>query len=74
MNIIKLFIPIEKAQTVEELESFTVTWQYKTGWSNDVNTRHKVFIKESDANEFKKQLEESASFIGCWIKTSIKKN
>lgn len=74
MNLFKLFIPKDKAQVVEELESFTVTWKYKTGWSDNYATKHKVFIKEDDAKEFRKQLEESASFIGCWISTSLNRN
>jgi len=74
MNVFKLLIPKEKAQVVEELESFTVSWQYKTGWSGDVHTQHKVFIKKPDAEEFEKQLKESAKFIGCWIETKLKRN
>jgi len=74
MNIFKLFIPKEKAQVVEELESFTVSWQYKTGWSDNVHTQHKVFINKSDAQEFEKQLKESAKFIGCWIDTELNRN
>lgn len=74
MNIFKLFIPKENAQTVEELESYSVSWKYKTGWSDSVEERHKVFIKKSDAEEFEKQLIESAKFIGCWIRTNLKRN
>jgi hypothetical protein len=74
MNIFKLFIPKEKAQVVEELESFTVSWQYRTGWSDRVHTQHKVFIKEAHAKEFEKQLKESAKFIGCWINTDLIRN
>lgn len=74
MNIFKIFIPKNNAQTVEELESFTISWQVKTGWSDSVKTQHKVFIKKDDAKEFQNQLEESAKFIGCWIRTELKQN
>lgn len=74
MNIFKLFIPKEKAQVITELESWTVTWQVKSGWSNDTNKYSKVFIKIDDAKEFEKQLNESAKFIKCWIDTSLRKN
>lgn len=39
MNILKLFIPKEKMQVIEELESWTVTWYVKTGWSNDYSKK-----------------------------------
>jgi len=74
MNIFKLLIPKEKAQTVTELESWSVTWYVKSGWSDNTIRYSKVFIKESDANEFQKQLVESAKFIGCWISTENNKN
>lgn len=74
MNLLKLFIPKEKAQTVTELESWTVTWYVKTGWSDDTKRQAKVFINESEALEFKKQLKESAKFIGCWINIDLDKN
>lgn len=74
MNLLKLFIPKDKAQLVTELESWTVTWYVKTGWSNDTERHAKVFIKESDALEFKKQLKESANFLGCWIDIEFNKN
>jgi len=74
MNIFKLFIPKEKAQVVEELESWSVTWEVKTGWADQTEKRSKVFIKNEDALEFRKQLKESASFIGCWIRTDIYRN
>jgi hypothetical protein len=35
---------------------------------------NKAFIKEADAKEFKKQLEESASFIKTPITTKIVRN
>ncbi len=74
MNLFKLFIPKEKAQVVTELESWSVTWYVKTGWSNDTKRSTKVFIKIEDAKEFEKQLNESANFIGCWIKIDFNKN
>lgn len=74
MNLFKLFIPKEKAQVVTELESWTVTWYVKTGWSDDTKRAAKVFVKNEDAKEFEKQLIESAKFIGCWIDTSCSRN
>lgn len=74
MNLFKLLIPKEKMQEVTELESWTVTWKYKEGWSNANVVKSKVFIKNADAIEFRKQLEESAKFIGCWIDTVLIKN
>jgi hypothetical protein len=74
MNIFKLFIPKEKAQVVTELESWTVSWETKTGWSGNTNKKSKVFIKQADAKEFEKQLNESADFIGCWISTDLIRN
>jgi len=74
MNLFKLFIPKEKAQVVTELESWSVTWYVKTGWSNDSKRQAKSFIKDEDAKEFEKQLKESADFIGCWISIDRSKN
>lgn len=74
MNIFKIFIPKEKMQTVTELESWTVTWYVKTGWSDKTKRQAKVFIKNDEAKEFKRQLEEQAKFIGCWISTEITRN
>lgn len=74
MNVFKLFIPKQNVQTVEELESYTVQWKVKRGWSDENKTYQKVFIHAHDAHEFKKQLEESAKFIGAWIKTELNKN
>ena len=75
MNFLKqLFIPKDKAQTVTELESYTVTWKFKTGWGNDTETKHKVFVKRDEAEEFERQLIKSARFIGYWLSTSLKKN
>lgn len=74
MRLLKLLIPKEKAQEVTELESYSVTWHVKTGWSNQTSRKAKVFIKEGEAREFEKQLKESANFIGCWISTDLVKN
>ena len=74
MNLFKLLIPKEKSQTVTELESWTVTWKIKTGWSDQTKTKSKVFIKQADAKEFEKQLNESADFVGCWIYTDLIRN
>lgn len=74
MNLFKILIPKEKAQEVTELESYTVTWYVKTGWSDSTRRQAKVFIKKEDAKEFEKQLNESAKFIGCWISTDLSRN
>lgn len=67
-------IPKDHVQEVTELESFTVKWSVKTGWSDDVKVYHKCIINEIDAKEFKKQLEESAKFIGAWIRVEMYRN
>ena len=74
MNLFKLFIPKEKMQTVTEVESWTVTWYVKTGWSDQTDRFAKVFIKESEAIEFRRQLSGQAKFLGCWLKTEMEKN
>jgi hypothetical protein len=75
MNLFKLFIPKEKAQIITELESWTVSWRVSTSirWGES-KLFNKAFIKEADAKEFKKQLEESASFIKTPIITEIVRN
>jgi len=70
----KIFIPKEAAQEVEELISYTVKWEVKTGWCDSTKVAHKVFVNNDDAKEFEKQLTESAKFLGCWTQTSINKN
>lgn len=74
LNLFKIRIPKDNSQEVTELQSWTVIWEVKTGWSNDTKKSSKVFIKESDSIEFRKQLEESAKFIGAWISTSRSQN
>lgn len=75
MNVFKIFIPKEKVQIITELESWTVSWQVATSlkWGES-KVFNKCFIKEVEAKEFKKQLEESASFIKTPIKTEIIRN
>jgi hypothetical protein len=74
MNIKNLFIPKEKAQKVSELESWTIWWEVKTGWSNATERYYKSFIIESEADEFKNQLRESAKFINAYICVGKNKN
>lgn len=74
MNLFKIFLPKEKMQTATELESWTVTWYVKTGWSDNTKRQAKVFIKIEEAEEFQRQLKEQALFIGCWINTSLTRN
>lgn len=74
MNLFKLLIPKDKAQEVTELESWTVTWWVKKGWGDSTIRQAKVFIDEDEAEEFRKQLRESARFIGCWINTKLSRN
>ena len=74
MNLFKLFIPKEKAQTVTELESWSVEWHVRANGYNSTNRHAKTFIKEEDAQEFQKQLYESAGFIKAWISTELSKN
>lgn len=74
MKLFKIFMPKEKMQTATELESWTVTWYVKTGWGNDTKRQAKVFIKNDEAKEFERQLNEQARFIGCWISTDLSRN
>ena len=67
----KISIPKENAQEVETIDSYTVSWDIKTGWSGTIRTLNKVFINRSDAKEFKKQLIESANFIDAYIETRL---
>lgn len=73
-NIFKLLIPKEKAQEVTELESWTLRWEIQGEMYLSVKVFHKSFIKEKDAEEFEKQLKESAKFIGAWVNVYITKN
>lgn len=74
MNLFKIFMPKEKMETVTELESWTVTWYVKTGWSGSTRRQVKVFIKHEEAKEYERQLKEQAKFIGCWISTDLSRN
>lgn len=68
-------IPKDNAQEVTELESWTVSWRVSSSlrWST-TEVFNKVFIKKSDAEEFKKQLIKSAEFINTPIETELKTN
>ncbi len=70
----EITIPKDNAQIITELESWTIEWKVKTGWSNDTKVSHKCFINELEAKEFEKQLKESAKFINAWIETNFYKN
>jgi hypothetical protein len=74
MKLFKIFMPKEKMQTAIEIESWTVTWYVKTGWSGETKRQAKVFIKIEEAKEFKRQLEVQSEFIGCWIDTNVSRN
>ena len=70
-------IPVDNSQSVTELESWTVRWTaYLHDFSNHGirRTFHKVFIKELEADEFIKQLKESAKFLNTDITTNKTKN
>lgn len=41
---------------------------------DDSRRQDKVFVNVEDAKEFKRQLEEQAKFIGCWIRTELNRN
>ena len=75
MNIFKIFIPKENAQEVTELESWTVSWKVATHlrWG-EAKVFNKAFIDKDDANEFEKQLIESAKFLKTVIETDLIKN
>lgn len=74
----KITIPKDNAQTVTIAESWTISWEfYILGFPSsfgDLRKRHKVFISEVDADEFRKQLRSSAEFIGTYISTDKYKN
>lgn len=74
MNIFKIFIPKEKAQQVTELESWTLQWKIQGNGYSLFVVQHKAFIKKDDADEFEKQLKESAKFLGTWVDTKITRN
>ena len=74
MNIFKILIPKDKAQEVTELESYTLKWDIQGNGYNDRNVKYKSFIKKEDAQEYEKQLKNSADFIDTWIETNITRN
>lgn len=73
-NLLKLVIPSGTTKEIPEVESFTVTWQVYTGWSGEVQVKHKVFISENDAREFKAQLVAAAKLLDSWLGIKINKN
>lgn len=75
MNLFKILIPKDGGQEVTELESWKVSWKVVTDFNFGYTTvKYKCFIKEDEAKEFKKQLEECAKFIGTPIETEISRN
>lgn len=70
----KTKIPTDATQEVTVVDSWTVTWGVKSGWSGALNHFHKVFIYEDEMKEFKKQLQASANFIKAHIEIDSKKN
>lgn len=74
----KITIPKDNAQTVIVAESWTISWEFYikgfTSTYGDLRKRHKVFVNEGDADEFRKQLRSSAEFIGTHISTDKYKN
>jgi hypothetical protein len=75
MNLLKIFIPKDNSQEITELESWKVSWKVSRSleWTR-VETFYKCFIKEADAIEFRKQLEECAKFIKSPIESKLYKN
>jgi hypothetical protein len=74
LNFLKIKIPSGDTKEITEIESWTVKWGVKTGWSNDTKISHKVFVNKPEAEEFEKSLKEAANLIGAWIKTELYKN
>ena len=74
LNIFKTKIPKEDQQEVTELKSFTVKWSIWTQMYTTPKVFHKVIIHETEAKEFKKQLEECAKFVGTSIRVEIWQN
>lgn len=74
MGLFKKRIPKQDVQEVTELESWTVKWEVKEGWSNNTLVYFKTFIKEEDVKTFKEELQGCAKFIGAWIKVESYKN
>jgi len=76
-NFFKQKIPKDNAQEVTIQESWTIEWtsyQNSFGSYADATFNAKVFPFEKDADEYKKQLEESAKFVNTTIKVVKRKN
>jgi hypothetical protein len=58
----------------ERLDSWTVFWEYKTGWTDETKRRHKTFADELGARTHKAKIEAAAAFIGCWVNVGITPN
>lgn len=74
MNLFFKKIPINNAQEVIELQSWTITWNIQGDMYKTKKVQHKAFIKKEDALEYIKQLKSSADFLGTWVETDIKEN
>lgn len=74
MKIFDFLIPKDKAQTVQVIKSYSVIWYVRSGWSNDTIRYAKTLVDYKQALEFKKQLEESAKFIGAWLEAKIEEH
>lgn len=70
----KIKIPTSSRQEVNELQSWTVTWEIQANGYCERITFNKVFIKQDEAKEFEKQLKDAATFLGTWVDVSIKEN
>ena len=73
MNI-KIFIPKDNVQQVTELESWTLKWEIQGNGYDARKVFHKSFIHKNEAEEFEKQLKNSAKFLGTWVNTYLTKN
>lgn len=73
-NIFKRLIPKEDVQEVTELESWTLRWEIQGDMYGSTKVFHKSFIKKDDVDEYEKQLNECAKFIGAWVNTKITRN
>lgn len=73
----KITIPLDNAQEVIELESWSIKWtSYLHDFGSYARTTEqiKAFIVEADADEFQKQLKEAAKFINTTVYTVKIKN
>jgi len=74
MKILKFLIPTGDKKEIQEIESFTVSWQVREGWANNTLNYNKVFIDKNEAIEFVSNLKEAAKFIGAWISVELNRN